>query len=262
LTVRDVGRQFVDLGADDLVVIEDGVEQKVEVFQEATTPVSIALLLDASGSMRRDAEAVVEAARSFVAALPRQDRITPMLFADRAEFAHDLSLIRLWTEEAIAKYQAGGGTALWDALTASFARLRKVEGRRVVVVLTDGRDENNPGTGPGSRATFDEVLAGLEASEARVFAIGLGPNVDKERLQLLAERSGGDAYFPAQVSSLAAEYRRIIENLRRRYVLSYTSTNVMHDGGWREVEIRAKKPGIVIEHKGGYQAPKEAAGGG
>jgi VWFA-related protein len=264
MTIRDDERRFVDLSAEDLVVIEDGVEQQIEVFQEQLAPVSLALLLDASGSMRRDAEALVAAATSFVNALPPRDKLALMLFADRAEFAHDLSALRLWTLDAIGQYQANGGTALYDALARSLERLRNVEGRRAVVVLTDGRDEDNPGTGPGSVSTYEDVLAGLDETDALVFTIGLGPNVDREKLQEIAARTGGESYFPEHVGELDAEYRRILENLRRRYVISYTSTNSVHDGAWRTVEIRSRQSGVVIEHRGGYFAPDDrpTAGGG
>ena len=257
LTIRDTDRRFVDVSVDELVVLEDGVEQKVEAFQEALTPVRIALLLDASGSIRRDVEQVREAARMFVSSLPKQDRLAIMLFSDKAEFEHDITGIREWTFEAINKYQANGGTALYDAMFTAFERLRREEGRRAVVLLSDGRDENNPGTGPGSVRTYDEVLASLKEAESLVFAIGLGPRVDREKLQEMADKSGGEAYFPENVQSLAGEYRRILENLRRRYVITYTSTNSKHDGAWRKVEIQSKRPGIVVETRGGYFAPTE-----
>jgi VWFA-related protein len=257
LTIRDMNRQFVDVSAEELVVVEDGVEQKIEAFQEALTPVYLSLVLDASGSMRRDAEAVQAAARSFVEALPRQDRLAVMLFADRAEFEHDLSGIREWSLDAINKYVAAGGTALYDAIYTSLERLRREDGRRAVVLLTDGRDENNPGTAPGSLHTFEEVMAVLRESEALVFPIGLGPNVDREKLQEIADVSGGEAYFPEDVTALAAEYHRILENLRRRYIITYTSTNATRDGAWRKVEIRSTRTGLVVDTRGGYFAPDD-----
>jgi VWFA-related protein len=257
LTIRDMNRQFVDISSDELVVLEDGVEQRIDAFQEALAPVRIALLLDASGSMRRDVEQVREAARMFVSSLPKQDRLAIMLFADKAEFEHDITGIREWTNEAIDRYQANGGTALYDAVFASLERLRREEGRRAVVVLTDGRDENNPGTAPGSVHTYEDILGSLRESEASIFAIGMGPNVDRDKLQELADKSGGEAYFPENVQSLTAEYRRILENLRRRFVITYTSTNSKHDGAWRTVDIRSTRPGLVIESRGGYFAPDD-----
>ena len=166
--------------------------------------------------------------------------------------------MREWTMQAIVKYQTVGGTALWDALVESITHLKKAEGQRAVVVLTDGRDENNAGNAAGSTHTFDDVLKAIKSNvDTRIYTIGLGPNVDRPKLEKVADDSGGESYFPAEVGALAAEYRRILENLRRRYTISYTSTNFRRDGAWRKVEIRSKRDGIVIESKGGYFAPKE-----
>ena len=95
----------------------------------------------------------------------------------------------------------------------------------------------------------------LHGTEAVVYPIGLGPNIDPEVMGALAVASGGAAYFPQDVSTLAADYRRIVENLRRRYVISFTSTNSTRDGQWRDVEIRTRTPGTIVNGRGGYFAP-------
>jgi VWFA-related protein len=254
-TITDAEQGYVDLSAEDLIVVEDGVEQAIDAFHEAVAPVSIVLALDESGSMRRSAAAVVEAAHEFVAALRPEDSLAPMLFADQAVLVHDLTKDRGAVIEAIDGYKAIGGTALYDALADAMARLKRVEGRRAIVVLTDGRDENNPGTGPGSARSLDDVLAMVKETDATIFTIGLGTRVDRPPLDQLARLSGGQAYFPVEVSELQDQYRRIVENLRRRYVLSYTSTNIARNGAWRNVEIRSRSSGIVVTSRGGYFAP-------
>ena len=255
LTIRDLNRQPVDVSLEDLVVLEDGVEQSVEAFQEAIAPVSVVLVLDSSGSMKRDADAVMEAARSFVRALPTKDSLAVMTFADVPMMVQDLSTDRGSSLAAIDEYRAVGGTALYDALNDSLTRLRRIEARRVVVVLTDGRDENNPGTAPGSAHTLADVLALQKEVGASIFGIGLGPKVDRATIERLAQESGGESYFPEDVSTLAAEYRRVLETLRRRYVITYTSTNSARDGQWRKVEVRSRRPDIVIGGQIGYFAP-------
>jgi len=76
-------------------------------------------------------------------------------------------------------------------------------------------------------------------------------------IKQLAIESGGSAYFPQDVSTLAEDYRRIVENLRRRYVISYTSTDSTRDGAWREVDIRTRTPGTIVNSRGGYFAPEQ-----
>lgn len=256
-TITDYERRHLDVSLDDLIVIEDGEPQDVDVFNEAVDPVSIILALDSSGSMKKSAEAVMNAARTFVEAVREEDSLAVVMFADRPVFAHDLTTTRGWSFDAIEDYEPIGGTALYDTVYDSLARLRRVEGRKVVVVLTDGRDEDNPGTGPGSKHTFSDVLERLREIEATVFCIGLGPNIDPHTLKTIASESGGEVYFPQDGTSLAEDYRRVIENLRRRYVITYTSTNSSRDGQWRDVEIRTKAPGTVVNSRGGYFAPHQ-----
>ena len=255
-TATDGEGRYLDLVAEDLDVLEDGHPQNVESFHEAVQPVSIVLALEASGSMKRKEAEVVASAREFIQALRPQDRLAVVLFSDRVMFAHDLSTDREFAVEALQNYKANGGTALYDALVDSMLRLKRAEGRRVVVVMTDGRDENNPGTGPGSSRTFDDVLKQVKDTGTLVFGIGLGMKVDQTPLRLAAERSGGRAFFPVDVADLPNEYRRVVDDLRRRYVVGYTSTQIQRDGTWRKVEIRVKgRADAAVKSSGGYFAP-------
>jgi Ca-activated chloride channel family protein len=256
-TAIDAGRQWVELSKDDIEVSEDGVPQKVDVFNEAVAPVSIMLALDSSGSMTKAAASVQEAARTFVSALRPDDPLGVITFANEAEMAHDLSTNRALSNAAIGEYVARGGTALYDALTESFTRLRSVEGRRVVVVLTDGRDENASSNGPGSQHSWDDVVAVAKEVDATVYAIGLGSNLDRDKLEQLAALTGGESYVSEDVTALEQQYRRIVEELHRRYVLAYTSTNSKRDGAWRDVEIRTKVEGLQVRSRGGYSAPSQ-----
>ena len=255
-SVTDRAGKFLDVTSDDLTVFEDGVPQQVEIFQEAVAPVSIFLALDASGSMRRSADQVIEAGRAFVMSLRPQDSLAVVLFGDRPVFAQDLTTDRDLALKAIDTYVANGGTALYDAIADSIGRLKQVQGRRAVVVVTDGRDEDNPGTGPGSLRSLAEVQQTTQEAEATFLGVALGPRVDREPLQQLARISGGQVYAPTEVSELAAEYREVVENLRRRYVIGYTSTNNKRDGSWRKVEIRLRQSEAMVLSREGYFAPE------
>ena len=246
----------VSLSAADLVVVEDGTVQQVESFEEAVAPISIAMVVDASGSMRRAMPAAQQAARSFVTSLRPTDALALVRFSDRVVLEHEFSERRPDTIAALDRLQASGGTALWDALHDSMLILRQRTGRRAIVLLSDGRDENNPGTAPGSAHTLAEVLALVRDTETVVYAIGLGANVDRSALERIAQLSGGSASFPAEAGDLEAEYRRVLDALRQRYVLGYTSTNTVRDGGWRQVVIGARQPGVSVRSSGGYFAPK------
>ena len=254
--VKDATLQFVGVTAEDINVYEDGVEQKVDTFQEAVDPVSMVLALDASGSMKKSETLVQETAREFVRAVRPEDSLALLTFADQAKLAHALSINRTWSLDAIDKYVALGGTALYDALWGSLQTLKGVGGRRAIVVLTDGRDENNPGTAPGSVHTLDEVLALQKEVGASVLAVALGTRVDTKALDQLVQASSGQTYLAVDAEGLSAQFRKVVEDLRRRYVLSYTSTNSVHDGTWRTVEVRPKTSGRAVVAGGGYFAPE------
>ena len=257
-TATDDAGQYLDLTAADLEVVENGVVQKLELFQEAVDPVSIVLVLDASGSMKKKEADVVASAREFITALRPQDKLAVVLFADHPVFTHDLTENRAAALAALDLYRANGGTALYDSMSEALLHLKRAQGRRVVVVMTDGRDENNPGTGPGSVRHLDDVGALIQQTGAVMFGIGLGVKVDQEPLKKIAEWSGGRALFPAEVSELPAQYRRVVDDLRRRYVVGYTSSHIRHDGAWREVEIRVTRlPNATVRSTGGYVAPAQ-----
>lgn len=256
-TISDSANSYIEISRDDLVVTEDGVEQYVDSFQEALAPVSMVLVLDQSGSMKRVGDAVKEAAYRFVGSIRNEDSLGVALFADEPHLLQDLTKDREEAIAAIDQYTPKGGTALYDALALGMERLSRVQGRRALIVLTDGRDENDAGNAPGSVRPFPEIQRLAFESDATIFAIGMGPNVDRERLTTLANATGGLALFPRDVSALGVEYQRIVENLRRRYVVSYSSTNTERNGKWRKVTIASIAPETVVRSRGGYYAPED-----
>lgn len=255
--VRDRSRRPVAINPSDLMVFEDGVEQTVTNFQEAVAPVSIVMALDKSGSMRQDEEAVKVAAGAFIDALRPEDALGVLGFSDGAEWLADLAPYRTWSRHAITQYKTSGGTALYDGIGLALERLSTVKGRRAIVLLSDGRDENNPGTAPGSKLTAADIFEQLSKTDVAIYAIGLGKGIDRPFLEKLASVTNGEAYFQSDVSMLAVEYRRVVEDLRRRYIVGYTSTNSKRDGKWRQIELMSKTDGLVFASKGGYGAPSK-----
>jgi VWFA-related protein len=207
--------------------------------------------------MKPHVDLVKETAKGFIRAVRPEDSLAVITFADQPRFAHVLALNRDWSLEAIDKYTPLGGTALYDALWNSLQHLKTAQGRKAVVVLTDGRDENNPGTAPGSVHVLDEILELGKNVGATIFAVGLGEKVDKPVLDRLAEATGGQTYFATDASGLDEQFKKVVEDLRRRYILSYTSTNDAHDGHWRSVEIRPQLPDYNVSAPSGYFAPEQ-----
>lgn len=251
----NASRESVEIALDDFDVFESGVRQSPDAFQEAVDPVSLVLALDGSGSMRRAAESVRRTAADFIAAVRPADRLALVTFADAPRLAHVLGIDRRWSQGALAAYVPAGGTALYDGLWTSLQHLRPEPGRRAIVVLSDGRDEDGPGTAPGSTHTLAEVLALTREVGAAIFSIGLGERVDRSVLERLARESGGQAFLSRDPAELGAHFQLVVDNLRRRYIVSYTSTNPVNDGLWRTVDIRPRRDGLTVAAQGGYFAP-------
>ena len=250
-----------------------GVARPRATLSVAGREATVILALDTSRSMTATdvkpsrLAAAVAAARTFLDVAPDGYSIGIVAFSTRATVVLSPTTDRDAARTALDQITLGSGTALGDAIDRSVAAARpgltadqptpKDAPPATVVLLSDGRDEDNPGTGPGSARTQDDVFAALEDTDAVIYPIGLGPRVDRALLQQLAARSGGQAYFPEDVSSLRDDYARVIESLRRRYVVSYTSTNTKRDGGWRAVQINIRQPETTVRSRGGYVAPEQ-----
>jgi VWFA-related protein len=253
-TVTDDRQELIDVTRDDLMVVEDGVEQAIDTFQIAVDPVQIVLTLDESGSMRLAVDAMKDAAREFVRALEPNDPLALITFADKVQFAHDLTTTRgveLRRDRQVSGARRHG--ALRRALQLDH-RLKFVKGRRAVVILTDGRDENNPGTAPGSR-TRRRCDRAVEGSGCRDLSDRPRPARRLGDAERIAEISGGRAYFrrTRRRSSSSTRHHR---EPAARYVVGYASTNPKRDGAWRTVEIKPKEGTLRVRSRGGYFAPE------
>ena len=199
---------------------------------------------------------MVAAAAAFVEALRPDDSLGMLTFADKVDVAHAITTNRANSLETLAEYKAEGGTALYDALCDALLMLKGLKGRRAVVILTDGRDEDNPGTGPGSIRTWDR-RASPDAGPGRDDVPG-GPR-DEDRpgpSQAAGHVLGRRGLLPAgRRANSGRSSQRVTENLRHRYVVGYTSTNSTRDGKWRAVEIRTRSAGVRITSRKGYFAP-------
>ena len=167
----NASRESVAIALDDFDVLENGVMQSPDTFHEAVDPVSLVLALDGSGSMRRAAESVRQTAAGFIAAVRPEDRLALVTFSDASRLAEVLGTNRRWSQDALAAYTPAGGTALYDGLWTSLQHLKPERGRRAIVVLSDGRDEDDPGTAPGSAHTLAEVLTLTREVGAAIFSI-------------------------------------------------------------------------------------------
>jgi VWFA-related protein len=252
------GRYMVNLGAPDFAVSENDNPQKDIKVTKTTeeTPVTVAMLLDGSGSMAGATKDVVSAAETFLTLLSPKDRACVLFFDDRVNVISPFTKDRAALARAISHLGACGGTALYDSIYDASAMMKDSKGRKALILLTDGVDENGPGTAPGSSHSFADGLKAAKESECIIYSIGLGRGVDEKVLRNLSESTGGRLYLRPGARDLKETYGQIAEELRCQYVISYYSSSKKKDGSWRRVTITTPGKHCTVHTKEGYYAPK------
>lgn len=247
VTVTDRSDRLVgDLTQDNFTVFEDGTQQTIRDFVLEDRPITMAIVLDSSGSMRDAMPEVHQAGAAFVETLRPQDKALVIDFDDKVFLLQELTADQAALKIAVTSTEALGSTALYDALHAAFRKLRGIDGRKAIVLLSDGDDSS-------SQFAFERILEEAKAESVLLYAIGLG-DVRKSILKDLAETTGGRAFFVGKASQLADVYRKIAEELRRQYYLSYSTTNKVWDGRFIKLEVKSKNPDWSVRARRGYFA--------
>jgi VWFA-related protein len=243
-----------DVKKEDLLLEEDGTKQTILDFYIEQRPVSLAMILDSSTSMQPSMKTVHAAASRFVDTLGADDKAMVIDFDEKVYLLQDLTSNKDLLRQAITSTNALGNTALYDALYASYRKLRGVEGRKAIILLTDGEDT-------ASKFSFRRVLDQAKISEIIIYPIGLGTSVmDVELrriLKTLAEETGGHAYFPDKVEDLEGVYGEIARELKNQYYITYEPANDNWDGRWRKLRLQAPGRDLDLRTRSGYYAVRK-----
>jgi Ca-activated chloride channel family protein len=264
--VDDKQHIVTNLDRDAFSVFEDGKPQNIISFRHEDIPVAMGIVIDNSGSMREKRSKVNQAALNLVRASNAQDEVFVVNFNDEYYLDQDFTNDLLKLKEALEKIDAKGGTALYDALLASADHLKsnaRLE-RKVLFVVTDGEDN-------ASRENLEETVKRLQGENSpSVYAIGvLGdeehPKRARRALEIIAQRTGGLAFFPATLDQVDEISRQVAHDIRNQYTIGYKPTNPRASGGFRAIRVEAKAKGhgkLAVRTKSGYYAgPQTAASG-
>ncbi len=266
-TVVDDKQHIVtDLDRNHFSVFEDGKPQTIISFRHEDIPVSMGIVIDNSGSMREKRAKVNQAALNLVRASNPQDEVFVVNFNDEYYLDQDFTNDLLKLKEALEKIDAKGGTALYDALEASAANFKNARlERKVLFVVTDGEDN-------ASRDNLEQAVKHLqEENGPSVYAIGIlgdeeHPKRARRALEIIAQRTGGLAFFPATLDEVDEISRQVAHDIRNQYTIGYKPTNPRASGGFRTIRVEAKAKGhskLVVRTKSGYYAglqPAESSG--
>jgi Ca-activated chloride channel family protein len=269
VTVTDSTNKYItDLTEKDFEIFEDGVKQDLTLFNRTNLPVALSLLIDTSSSMEDRMATAQDAAVGFVRKLRPTDLGEVIGFDSRAEVLQKFTSSTTELEQAIRKTVAGGSTSLNNAIYISLKGLKKIPikqedeiRRQAIILLSDGEDTS-------SLVTFEDVLDLARRSETAIYAIGLmedsaggqskGFREATYALRQLTNDTGGRAFFPADIKSLASVYGQIYDELSSQYTIGYTSKNPRRDGAWRRLVVRVNRPNVQARTKQGYFAPLAA----
>jgi Ca-activated chloride channel family protein len=296
VTVMDsYGRQATELVKDEFIVAEDGQRQDIASFVVSSVPVSVVLMLDASGSVISEINSLRDAAMHFVNQLGPEDKISII------EFHTHIELIQDWTSKAEEvrhalswRFKPGmvqskngsftyGTTALYDAVySAADEQLGKVEGRKAIILLTDGDDTS-------SKVTYQQALTAIVKSGSVVYVVSKARafinDLDRYRgktsrvfggsasqqagiyierfehaerqMTDLATRSGGRVFSPLQDKEMKDVYGQVARELKNQYIITYIPKNLERDGRLRSVKVFLARPGYSARTRDAYYAPKK-----
>ena len=255
------GTQLVQtLKRDNFTVYEDGVKQNIVSFQHTDLPVSIALVVDNSGSMSKKRPSVNKSALDLVEASNPEDEAFVVNFSDEAYIDQDFTSNVNKLRDGLSHIESRGGTALYDAVVASADKLVADAKRpkQVLVIITDGEDN-------ASTLTLEQTIRRVqELSGPVIYSIGLlfGDEMShaevrhaRRALEMLSTETGGIAFFPKsieQVDEIAAEVAR---DIRSQYTIGYHSSKPSSQPGFRRVQVVAEAPGmgkLTVRTRTGY----------
>jgi len=262
VTVRDErGRLVSDLDLHDFALLDEGRVQDVTLFArtleaggEDALALDLGLLLDTSESMLKDLKLSHQAAVRFLEAVPRARELITVFFDEEIRLSRYDSESQQGLIERLQDARGGGWTALYDAIAVYLSRVQGTEGRKVMVVLSDGDDSR-------SRLSRSELLALLRGSSVTVYAIafpGAYPRGDsrgfagRSFLAQITEMTGGRVFEPVGARDLPQIYETILDELRAQYVLGFVPAAAPGGGKFHKLEVEVKRKGVTVRHRKGY----------
>jgi VWFA-related protein len=230
------GRHIDNLTGDQFTVLEQKTAQPLAAFEPQTSPVSVALLLDTTGSMQKALPALKNAALELIGDLRAEDSVAVYCFNNVVTELQGFTTDKGSAKRAVLRTQASGPTALYDALTRVGRDFSGRSGKKVIVVFTDGDDNM-------SLLTSDTAILRAKTAGVPVYTIAQGEALDRpDFLKQLAEVSkatGGEAFVIREPREIGAVFARVSEDLSHGYLLTFQPAPA-EDHEWRTIEVQLK----------------------
>ena len=257
-TVLDAdGRLVPNLEKEDFTVLDNSKPQEIALFESTVEPFTAVVMLDFSGSMTANLKLLKQGTEQFLMRMLPADKGQVGSFSDRIMFSGRFTNDRDSLIRALEDLQYGNPTALFDAIDASMDRLVNLEGRRVVLVFTDGDDNY-------SKVKYATVRDRARDRDIMIYAIGLrsvvGGTITKPdaNLRKLADATGGGYFELKHTDELGPTFTRVAQELHSLYMLGFTPQNL--DGKEHKIEVRLKQPTMKVRARTAYLATREDKG--
>jgi len=255
------GRLVPNLEQDEFTILDNGKPQQITFFQNETQPFTVVVMLDYSASMTSSLDLLRAASEQFLLRMLPQDKGQVGAFSDRIEFSGKFTSDRDDLISALRDLQYGNPTRLWDAVDQSIDMLKPVDGRKVVLVFTDGDDTY-------SKTGFGAVLDHAKQNEVMVYAIGLqstyfnGQRMVRSQpdrsLKKIAEETGGGYFELKKTDELAPTFTRVAQELHSLYTIGFSPAAL--DGKEHKLDLKMKQSGMVARARKSYIASAERLG--
>jgi Ca-activated chloride channel family protein len=253
--IDSTGHLIPDLEEKDFQIYDNGKLQQLTLFKSDVQPVTVMLALDTSGSMTMNLELLKDAAEAFVIRLMPKDKARIINFDDKIVASPIFTgnrddLIRYIHEDI----QYGNGTRLWDATDASMHALTQIEGRKVVLLFTDGNDEGSKTAG------FDEVMKRAQTEDVMIYSVGLQSTIlhttthPDKGIRKLAEATGGGWFELTKAADLNSTFTRVADELHRQYVLGFSPA--LLDNKIHQLDVKVMKTGMTVRTRKTYLASR------
>jgi len=262
VTVADAQKRLVpDLTQDDFQIFDNDKAQPVSYFDNSIHPINVVVMLDTSGSMTLTIDLLKQAAEQFVIRLLPADKARVGAFNDKIQINAKWSNNRDQLVTDIKDLDYGNGTRLWDAVGAALDELKPIDGRRVVLVFTDGDDTESRSMNLG------RVIERARNEEVMIYAIGLeseyfnGQSHVRSKpdsgLRKVADETGGGYFELKKTSELAPTFTKVAQELHSQYVIGFTPT--LLDNRVHKLAVKLKQPGMTARARRSYTAAADKA---
>jgi VWFA-related protein len=281
------GKPINNLVREDFSVLEDGQPREITSFSSAETPYNILLLFDRSSSTQGQWPFLLRAISRFITQLPDQNRIALGAFDDKQEMIMPWMTARDFARQAFRSIPTeNGGTRLYEAIEWATAQFKGTQGRKGVIVLTDGVDsrlskelvrfdkDRNPSiVGPEQDSGFQRMLRAVAQTGTLLYFVGvntdknldprLPPNsfdllqrtAGRERMEIAASRSNGTVHLPRRIEEVGELYERIGTELGNSYSIGFRPGKIVRDGSQHSIEVRVRDKNLrVTQSREGYYA--------